>query len=364
MFKEIMKIGEAELTYEYRKSLSQKPMLKNLFWETTLRCNARCKHCGSRAVEQTKLTDELRTEEIKNAFKSISEKYDASKILINVTGGEPLVRDDLFEVMKYASDLGYKWGMTTNGILINDEIISKMKETKMGTVSISIDGLEKTHDEFRGMPGSYKKIMQNIKKLREAKFLYCLQVTTVVSKSSINELDELYKVMKDLGVDSWRIVNMDPIGRANDNAIIALEANDYRRLIDFIKDKRKHSKFDITYGCSHFLGIKDEKEVRSQSFFCHTGYLTGSILYNGDIFVCPNVPRRKDLIQGNIRKDDFVNTWENGFKWFRNEDRQKCTECEKCKDYKYCKGDSLHTWNFEENKPNLCLNKLLKEAGK
>lgn len=163
MFKEIMKIGEAELTYEYRKSLSQKPMLKNLFWETTLRCNARCKHCGSRAGEQTKLTDELRTEEIKNAFKSISEKYDASKILINVTGGEPLVRDDLFEVMKYASDLGYKWGMTTNGILINDEIISKMKETKMGTVSISIDGLDKTHDEFRGVPGSYKKIMQNIK---------------------------------------------------------------------------------------------------------------------------------------------------------------------------------------------------------
>ena len=136
--------------------------------------------------------------------------------------------------------------------------------------------------------------MQNIKKLREAKFLYCLQVTTVVSKSSINELDELYKVMKDLGVDSWRIVNMDPIGRANDNATIALDTNDYRRLIDFIKDKRRHSKFDITYGCSHFLGMKDEKEVRGQSFFCHTGYLTGSILYNGDIFVCPNVPRRKD----------------------------------------------------------------------
>lgn len=360
MFKEIRNIGEAELTYLYRKNLTQKPILKNLFWETTLRCNAKCKHCGSRAGEQLKLQEELTAEEIKNTFKSIKEKYDASKILINVTGGEPLVREDLFDVMQYASDLGFKWGMTTNGILISDSVIEKMKATKMGTISISIDGLEKTHDDFRGVPGSYEKIMQNIKKLREANFLYCLQVTTVVSKSSINELEELYGIMKDLKIDSWRVVNMDPIGRANDNSSIALNTNDYKKLIDFIKEKRKHSKLDVTYGCSHFLGMENERAVRQHSFFCNTGYEVASILYNGDIFVCPNVPRIKELIQGNIRKDDFVDVWENKFKWFRNEDRQKCEDCEKCEDYKYCKGDSLHTWNFEENKPNLCLNKILK----
>ena len=92
----------------------------DLFWECTLTCNAKCKHCGSSA-ETKKYDGELTTEEIKNAFKQIADDMDASKILINVTGGEPLVRKDLFEVMEYATcELGFHWGMTTNGIQIND----------------------------------------------------------------------------------------------------------------------------------------------------------------------------------------------------------------------------------------------------
>jgi MoaA/NifB/PqqE/SkfB family radical SAM enzyme len=75
---------------------------------------------------------------------------DARKILINVTGGEPLVREDLCEVMEYATNkLGFHRGMTTNGILMNDEYIEKLKKANIETVSISIDGLEKAHNEFR-----------------------------------------------------------------------------------------------------------------------------------------------------------------------------------------------------------------------
>ena len=107
--------------------VQKNPVLYNLFWETTLRCNAFCKHCGSRAGGNINTNNELTTEEIKNAFASIAKKYDASKILINVTGGEPLVRQDLFEVMKFATDLGFNWGMTTNGMLINDEIIQQLQ---------------------------------------------------------------------------------------------------------------------------------------------------------------------------------------------------------------------------------------------
>ena len=159
MFREIIKYGEAELVYKKKVELSKHPVLYNLFWETTLRCNAKCKHCDSRAGENIDIEKELTTDEIKRAFKSIADKYDADKIMINVTGGEPLVRNDLFDVMKYATNLGYHWGITTNGILINDEIIKKMKETKLSTMSISIDGLEKSHDEFRGINGAYSKII-------------------------------------------------------------------------------------------------------------------------------------------------------------------------------------------------------------
>ena len=100
----------------------------------------------------------LTTEEIKSAFKQIAESMDASKILINVTGGEPLVRQDLCEVMEYASkELGFHWGMTTNGILLNEKNIEKLKNANMESISVSIDGLQETHDEFRGVPGSYEK---------------------------------------------------------------------------------------------------------------------------------------------------------------------------------------------------------------
>lgn len=359
MIKNIMKYGEAEIACKTKEMLSDKPVLYNLFWETTLRCNAKCKHCGSRAGENCNIKDELKTSEIKKAFKSIADKYDASNILVSVTGGEPLVRKDLFEVMEYAHNLGFKWGMTTNGMLINKEIIEKMKKTGMTTISISLDGLEKSHDNFRGVKGSFKKIIENIKKLKQEDFLF-LQVTTVVNKLNISELEEMYEKMKNLEIDSWRIVNMDPIGRAQDNQKLALDSNDYKYLLDFIKEKRKKSKFDVTYGCTHFVGMKYEKEVRKNMFFCVTGYTTGSILYNGDIYVCPSVERRKELVQGNIKQDDFVEVWENKFKWFRDLDKLKCKECTSCKDWKYCRGDSLDTWDFENKKPKLCLKNILK----
>ena len=359
MIKDIIKYGEAEVTYKNKQLLSQKPKLKNLFWETTLRCNAYCKHCGSRAGGNIQFEDELTTEEIKKALQEISDKFDAREILISVTGGEPLLRKDLFEVMDFAHKLGYYWGMTTNGILINDDIIEKMKKTGMSTISISLDGLEKSHDEFRQVKGSYSKIIENVKKLKSANFLNYLQITTVVNKSNIHELTELYNEIQSLQINSWRILNMEPIGRTADNQDLLLNDSEYITLLNFIKDKRKHSKFDVTYGCSHFLGMKYEKEVRNHMFFCIAGFYTASILYNGDIYVCPSVERRKELVQGNIRTDDFVDVWENKFKWFRNLDKLKCEKCKNCKEWKYCLGGSLHNWDFDNKTQKLCLSKII-----
>ena len=91
MIKNIIKYGEAELTYKNKQALAQNPILYNLFWETTLRCNAKCKHCGSRAGENCNFKDELTTEEIEQTLQSIANKYHASKILLNITGGEPQI---------------------------------------------------------------------------------------------------------------------------------------------------------------------------------------------------------------------------------------------------------------------------------
>lgn len=293
MLKEIYKLGELTLRKKYIEQEYERHTLVDLFWECTLTCNAKCKHCGSSA-EKKKYDGELTTEEIKAALKQVADDMDATKILINVTGGEPLVRKDLCEVMEYATnELGFRWGMTTNGILLNDENIEKLKKANMETISISIDGLEQTHDSFRGVPSSYKKIISNIKKL-----------------------------------------------------------------LNFIKEKRKNSKLELMYGCPSFLGLKYEKEVRNHYFYCKTGINVASILYNGDLFVCPNVPRRKELIQGNVRTDNFKDVWDNKYKQLRNKERTKCSSCEKCENWEYCLGGSFHTWNFEDNSQNKCVYKM------
>lgn len=147
---------------------------------------------------------------------------------------------------------------------------------------------------------------------------------------------------------------MDPIGRAKENDNLLLNGKELKRLLDFIKSKKNDKRLELTYGCPSFLGLDYEKEVRSGYFYCRTGISVASILYNGDLFVCPNVPRIKSLIQGNIRKDNFKDVWDNKYKEFRTKNRTKCDDCEKCKYWDYCLGGAYHTWNFEENKQNKC----------
>ncbi len=152
---------------------------------------------------------------------------------------------------------------------------------------------------------------------------------------------------------------MDPIGRAKENDELLLNGEEIKKLLNFIKEKRKNSKLELMYGCPSFLGLKYEKEVRNHYFYCKTGINVASILYNGDLFVCPNVPRRKELIQGNIRTDNFKDVWDNKYKQFRNKERTKCSSCEKCENWEYCLGGSFHTWNFEDNSQNKCVYKMI-----
>ena len=106
---------------EYRKVLYENPKLRNIFIEVTLNCNANCEHCGSRCGSG-KQEEEIDAKYLKKAFDSIAKKYNTKEILLSITGGEPLLRKDLFEIMDYAKKLGFQWGMTSNGMLITDNI--------------------------------------------------------------------------------------------------------------------------------------------------------------------------------------------------------------------------------------------------
>ena len=291
---------EMMLINQMRKDLYEKPVLTNLFLEVTSRCNARCEHCGSRC-DGNMQGEEISAECLKATLKEIAEHYDPNTVFLNVTGGEPLMRKDIFDILEYAVSLGYRWGMTSNGMLINENMVKKLEKARMSTVSISLDGMRETHESFRKVPNSFDKILNGLRLMLKSDIIKTVQVTTVVNKKNIDQLEEIYQLLLDNGIEYWRVTNCDPIGRASDNSDILLDTEQYQIIFDFILEKQKEGKMkDISFGCSHFVGVDLELEVRGWYFFCMTGLNVGSILSNGDIFVCPNVPRLPELIQGNI----------------------------------------------------------------
>lgn len=335
--------------------------LHNLFFEVTQRCNALCDHCGSRCDSSRRF--EIPTKAFINVLEDVYYNMGTDGIMLNITGGEPLMRKGLFDIADYANDLGFKWGLVTNGILINDKVIEKMKRTNMSTITISLDGMKNTHEEFRHVPKCFNKIIRGIKKLVEAGFVEHIQVTFIATKNNIAELPELYRLLCTLGIDSLRISSIDPIGRANDNADLMLDEKDFEFLFKFI---RRHDSMPlpIMWSCSHYFGNTDVKTDRIfRKFACFTGIHTASVLSNGDIFGCPNIPRRKELIQGNVLEDSFSYVWENRFEIYRNSERTRGNKCKGCDKWQYCRGDSFHTFDFDKNEPKFCYKEIFKNEG-
>lgn len=326
--------------------MEEKYPLYTLLIEITKKCNARCDQCGSRCdIHSEEL---LSKQQILAALTDIKETL-GTYTMLNITGGEPLLRHDLFGIMREATAMGFEWGMVTNGSLITDETIAQMKDSGMKTITISVDGLRETHDALRHLPGSWDKIMVALKKLKEAAFLDHIQVTFTANRRNVFEFEALYEILHPLKLDSIRVSMMDPIGRAMDNTELLLTREEllyFTALINRLN--RKTSATRIIWGCPHYLGDLLDK----RKFYCFAGVYTASILANGDIYVCPNVPRRPDLVQGNILKDSFGKVWRERFLPFRN--RTLPQKCEDCQYKDACKGDSFHTLDLDKNEPLFC----------
>ena len=342
---------------DYRDVLRREPKLKFLFLELTNHCNEHCRHCGSSCgdcSDEGMLTDE----EIKSFLLETSKKFDVKSLQLCITGGEPLLRKTFFDIMGYAHSLGYNWGMTTNGTLIDDEVAEKLRQAGMTTVSVSIDGLPETNDWFRQKKDGYALAMRGIRALVKNGGFNHVQVTTVVHKKNINELPELYKILSKEGLRSWRVINMEPIGRAHACKELWLDDKELKGMFDFIKKHRFKGNMEVSYGCSHYLGLDYETEVRKWYFLCNAGVYTASIMFNGDIGACLDIERRPETVMGNIRRDDFAEVWKNGFAIFRT-DYKKQGKCADCEHFRFCAGGACHSWDYNNNCQQVCMRGVL-----
>lgn len=355
-----VKLQDLQNLSKYREQLTQNPKLTYLFFELTDACNLSCLHCGSMACPSNRTY--LPETSIQKVLESVAQAYDPPQIMICLTGGEPLLHPSFFSISSYARKLGFSCGITTNATLITREVASRLIQNGVGSVTVSIDGLETTHDWFRNSKGSFERAVTGVRNLiKETNGRISTQITTVVNKKNIAELEQLYSLIASLKVDSWRIINMEPIGRALDHSELLLDTSEIRYLLNYIRKKRFDPavSIDVTYGCSHYLTLDHEREVRDTYFLCGSGIMVASVLCNGDIYSCLDIERRPELVQGNIAHDNFVDVWKTKFAEFRLDRSATSRKCKNCSDRQFCKGDSAHTWNYDSNEPLLCIKELL-----
>lgn len=348
-------MGQLKMWQDRLEKERKEHWLRYLFWETTRACNLRCRHCGSDCTVAK--PGELATEEVKAVFKSIASDFDARSIMVAVTGGEPLLRKDLFDVMGFIKNLGFKWGMVTNGMLVDAEVVDKCRKAGMSTVTVSVDGLKEAHEYIR-KGGSFERTIEALKLFKG--HFSVVQATTCVSQYNIGDLPGLYELFSGLKIDEWRLLTVNPIGRAKEDPKFRLKPLQLRSLLNFIADRRKEKGLRTTFEEEGFLGLEYEGKVRDALYYCPAGINIASILSNGDIGACPNLP--EEFIQGNIRKDCFKDVWENGYRKMRNLEWKRRGPCVRCVWWEFCRGNSMHLWDFNADMPSMCHLQTLEES--
>lgn len=326
-----------EIARKMRHNLKEMHPLKQLFWECTLRCNLHCKHCGSDCKRMTEVKD-MPAEDFLRVIDSITPHVNPNEVSIVITGGEPLMREDLEEVGLELYRRGYPWGMVSNGLYLTPQRLQRLMAAGLHSITISLDGSVEDHNWMRGHPNSYARAMEAIKMLvHEPELTW--DVVTCVNRRNYPYLEELKTSLYKIGVRHWRLFSIFPVGRAMLHPEFQLTDEEFTGMMEFIKRTRKVGKMRVSYGCEGFLGGY-EGEVRDNFFSCNAGLSVASILADGSISACPSI--RSNFNQGNIYQDDFMEVWEHRFQPFRNREWMKKGACADCDFFRYCEGNGMH----------------------
>ena len=327
-----------ELTKPIIDKVRREHPLTTLFWECTLRCNLHCRHCGSDCKVTSSLKD-MPLEDFLPVLDSIARQTDPHRVMINVTGGEPLVRKDLEACGKAFYDRGFPWGIVTNALALTPARYRSLLQSGLRSMTISLDGIGATHDWMRGLQGVYEKAVPAINMVANSGQIE-FDVVTCVNKRSYKELDQIKQLLIDNGVKEWRLFTVFPVGRAASDPELRLSGEEFRGTMEFIKRTRKEGLIKASYGCEGFLG-KYEGDVRDNFFLCSAGFTVGSVMADGSIAACPSI--RADYSQGNIYKgDDFMDVWNNRYQIYRDHSWMKTDACARCKSWRWCRGNGMH----------------------
>ncbi|MCL4457726.1 MAG: radical SAM protein [Nitrospirae bacterium] len=313
---------------------------KWIAWEITRRCNLKCVHCRSSSEMEIKGHPDFPLEE---ACRVIDDISSYAKPVIVLSGGEPLMRGDVFEIAKYGTEKGLRMCLATNGSLVTDAICEKVKASGIRIVSLSLDGsTEEVHDNFRNEKGAFKGILNaaGLFKRHGIEFI----INSSFTKRNQEEIPRVYKLAKELGATAWYMFMIVPTGRGEEIMSELISKEDYEEILEwhYRMEKDEHDMLVRPTCAPHYYRVVLQKakeegkkiERRTLKFStggskgCLAGQLICLINVDGDVLPCSYFP----MSAGNIRKQSFKDIWENSelFKDMRDFKKYKgrCGSCE------------------------------------
>jgi Fe-coproporphyrin III synthase len=288
-------------------------------WNVTRRCNLHCIHCYS-SSQDISYTDELTTREGKNVLDDLAQ-FGSPVILFS--GGEPLLRPDLLELAQYAVDKGLRAVISTNGTLITKEMAGKLREIGLSYVGVSLDGLEATHDRFRGKQGAYRAAMEGIRICRDAGIKVGIRFT--VNKHNLHDVPAMFDLLVDEEIERLCFYHLVYSGRGRKLQEEDLSHAETRGLLDLILRRTKElfaagNPREILTVDNHadgpylYLKLKQENPPRAEEVLellrmnegNSSGNGIGCISWDGEVHADQFW---RSISFGNVRERPFSKIW-------------------------------------------------------
>jgi putative heme d1 biosynthesis radical SAM protein NirJ2 len=312
-------------------------------WNTTKKCNLYCRHCYRDSGPEADSRNELSTAQGKTLLEQIVKA--GFKLLI-LSGGEPLLRQDLFDLASYAVSIGLRPVLGSNGILIDQLMADKIFASGVKGIAISLDSASALyHDRFRGQIGAWEKTIQGIKNSIAAGLR--VQINTTLTENNFDQFSNIVDLVTDMGVQALHPFFLVPTGRGVNIEEESLKKEQYFKMIDMILRKQKETRIELKPTCApQFLPMA--KEMGLQMRFtrgCLAGVGYCCILPNGDVHICPYLPVKV----GNVKEVPFDKIWEQSAIFKNLRDYQKYEgRCGKCPNVTICGGCRARAYYYNQ----------------
>jgi len=290
--------------------------LRLVFWETTAACNLACRHCRRLELDATR--DELTTTEAKAMIDGIAQ---VGKPILVFSGGEPLMRPDLWELLAHAKAAGLTLALATNGTQVDDAIAARIKAAGVARVSISLDGADAaTHDAFRGQAGSFAAALAGQARLRAHGV--GTQVNCTVARHNRDQLPDLRERCIAIGAEALHLFVVVPVGCGVElTEAHRLSADEVESVLGWLADQAGDPRLFVKATCApQFARIARQKgKLGALRGHAHgnkagmnattRGCLAGSsvcfVSAKGEVFPCGYLP----VECGNLRRQPFADVW-------------------------------------------------------